>query len=492
VVWSLTLKRSASGTACFDLGARGLEVLGVARRGHQDMARAPLLALATFRLADAGDLDHVESELGLHDRAHLVLAQLEHRVLERLHHRAAREPPDVPALRGGAGVLRARLGELGEARRVLARLGRQRLDPLARLQPLAPLRGDVRLVPRLDLVGRDRLAGDHGVERELRVLRTYLLGRLELLRVCLVVRLDRVGRELHLGGEVARPQDRVGDFPALAAERRDSLRGRLGDEPGVDQPGRELPHDDVAAELRLELLLAHVLGADERLVARARELAVLLERRFGGDELAHLLVGRGHPAARHVEAEHAPRDQAVQQFLARRGGVEQRRVEIPAERGPQLVALLVDGAGELGGRDRAAVDLREVARAAEGVERLDPEERERRDDQQQEHDLQQTLVLADEFEHGRYRAKLTSSPPPQCTGCGACERASRQARRGCVASGRSKKKANQPRVRLAEILAERTGLEPATPGVTGRYSNQLNYRSVSPVPAGAGRGNGGC
>ena len=28
------------------------------------------------------------------------------------------------------------------------------------------------------------------------------------------------------------------------------------------------------------------------------------------------------------------------------------------------------------------------------------------------------------------------------------------------------------------LLAERTGLEPATPGVTGRYSNQLNYHSV--------------
>jgi hypothetical protein len=27
------------------------------------------------------------------------------------------------------------------------------------------------------------------------------------------------------------------------------------------------------------------------------------------------------------------------------------------------------------------------------------------------------------------------------------------------------------------FMAERTGLEPATPGVTGRYSNQLNYRS---------------
>ena len=28
-------------------------------------------------------------------------------------------------------------------------------------------------------------------------------------------------------------------------------------------------------------------------------------------------------------------------------------------------------------------------------------------------------------------------------------------------------------------LAEWTGLEPATPGVTGRYSNQLNYHSSS-------------
>ena len=26
-------------------------------------------------------------------------------------------------------------------------------------------------------------------------------------------------------------------------------------------------------------------------------------------------------------------------------------------------------------------------------------------------------------------------------------------------------------------MAQRTGLEPATPGVTGRYSNQLNYHS---------------
>ncbi len=32
-------------------------------------------------------------------------------------------------------------------------------------------------------------------------------------------------------------------------------------------------------------------------------------------------------------------------------------------------------------------------------------------------------------------------------------------------------------------LAEWTGLEPATPGVTGRYSNQLNYHSSLPILA---------
>ena len=32
-------------------------------------------------------------------------------------------------------------------------------------------------------------------------------------------------------------------------------------------------------------------------------------------------------------------------------------------------------------------------------------------------------------------------------------------------------------MRPLNILAEWTGFEPATPGVTGRYSNQLNYHS---------------
>ena len=41
------------------------------------------------------------------------------------------------------------------------------------------------------------------------------------------------------------------------------------------------------------------------------------------------------------------------------------------------------------------------------------------------------------------------------------------------------KKALRDRSRRAFRMAQRTGLEPATPGVTGRYSNRLNYRCVS-------------
>ena len=40
-------------------------------------------------------------------------------------------------------------------------------------------------------------------------------------------------------------------------------------------------------------------------------------------------------------------------------------------------------------------------------------------------------------------------------------------------------KSDNVKGKTREKMAERTGLEPATPGVTGRYSNQLNYRSAS-------------
>jgi hypothetical protein len=52
-----------------------------------------------------------------------------------------------------------------------------------------------------------------------------------------------------------------------------------------------------------------------------------------------------------------------------------------------------------------------------------------------------------------------------------------------LTDGGSPKKKGEPGSPLLLIVAERTGLEPATPGVTGRYSNQLNYRSKKMVGA---------
>ena len=40
-----------------------------------------------------------------------------------------------------------------------------------------------------------------------------------------------------------------------------------------------------------------------------------------------------------------------------------------------------------------------------------------------------------------------------------------------------KEKSPERRIKTT-YMAEWTGLEPATPGVTGRYSNQLNYHSA--------------
>jgi hypothetical protein len=44
---------------------------------------------------------------------------------------------------------------------------------------------------------------------------------------------------------------------------------------------------------------------------------------------------------------------------------------------------------------------------------------------------------------------------------------------------RQRKTSQRLRTNPLNLMAERTGLEPATPGVTGRYSDQLNYRSAT-------------
>src|SRR5450755_683594 len=66
------------------------------------------------------------------------------------------------------------------------------------------------------------------------------------------------------------------------------------------------------------------------------------------------------------------------------------------------------------------------------------------------------------------------SPPPSERGTLAANfEGTVRARRSTNTNG-----LQQTRCNPLILLAEWTGLEPATPGVTGRYSNQLNYHSM--------------
>ena len=82
---------------------------------------------------------------------------------------------------------------------------------------------------------------------------------------------------------------------------------------------------------------------------------------------------------------------------------------------------------------------------------FDADEYKGRNDENQKNDLSQTFVIAYKLEHGDFC-------PLRC-------------------DSKTIKKKGERNVRLFQFVAEWTGLEPATPGVTGRYSNQLNYHS---------------
>ena len=149
--------------------------------------------------------------------------------------------------------------------------------------------------------------------------------------------------------------------------------------------------------------------------------------------------------------------------------VEDRRVDA-LRASPQLFLLVADRLGEFGFGDLAAVEFRDFADAAAAAEVVvDAEERERNHDQRQ-NELRDPFVLVHEDQ--------TSPGPvlssPRIDRAGACATAAGDVR---LPARRLRPDAKRANSRSPFELAEWTGLEPATPGVTGRYSNQLNYHS---------------
>src|SRR5690606_2991014 len=81
-----------------------------------------------------------------------------------------------------------------------------------------------------------------------------------------------------------------------------------------------------------------------------------------------------------------------------------------------------------------------------------------------------------------FRNTVLDTWPPSSAGrlgCRQTECRAQQSRPDCDHVARKRKKPLSVNSRAFD-MAQRTGLEPATPGVTGRYSNQLNYRCALP------------
>src|SRR5690606_31082169 len=210
-------------------------------------------------------------------------------------------------------------------------------------------------------------------------------------------------------------------------------------------------------------------GAQHVAIALHVELPFRAADARGEDRLAQARVGHDDAVFDGVEQQRALCDQRFEDALARQRRVDHRRIEAIAQHLAQLLALRALRGLELLPADLGVADRGERAFAREElVVALDAEESERGEDQQQQQELHQALVPTDRFEHAalRFAKKRANSRSPWSVGRSAA--------------------------RFHE-LAEWTGLEPATPGVTGRYSNQLNYHSV---PFGAAPGppveSGGC
>src|SRR5690606_4408053 len=438
----------------------------------------------------------VEPELAFDRSLDGALAHREHGVAQRARHLGFRRQPEVAALLGAArvfGVLPreilerlARARALGEGRRLLA--GRVLVvaegdEDVARPAPLvlAVAIGDLRVVLRELLLGHlDPFRELAPVDLDPGDVRR--LGCLDLLRVRFVVGGDLFVADLDLlrFGARIEGRDRRAALLAVQVEIASILGGR--DERGGADPALELRRAKRLALALLELPRRNGLGREPVVVELLRERAVLLEIGDRLDELRDHLVGNAITGVRQVRVHERFPDQVGQHGFANQPVQLRRDVRpFPGIARQRLLERLL----ELHLGDLDAFHLRRVT-AADDVVVGNAEEGERNDQQQEDGESELSGEPFSEFlEHvaesaGNASAVISKLRRRGVTGwrrmIAEARGETKQALRCETAGGRKEG------LRTAEpfpFLAEWTGLEPATPGVTGRYSNQLNYHSES-------------
>ena len=246
----------------------------------------------------------------------------------------------------------------------------------------------------------------------------------------------------------------------------------LGDEFRSGDAGHDLLLKERSPEVFLESTRRVALGAQPALVRLLREAVCGPEYFLGLNgtrelSVTHPHAGGGGGADEHLGIDHRVEHIAPQpsvHLVADEPGTEHRLKLLAATRVCPLIVVVADF-HVVDGRDRHAAFGSHVL--------MHSPERERNADEDDDSPCNPSRrVVSYELEH---ELDLGASCAAEPVRRGRWRMAVRR-------HARKAKRARERARRRREVLAEWTGLEPATPGVTGRYSNQLNYHSEIVLP----------
>ena len=363
---------------------------------------------------DPGQADEVIAEIGLDHAGQLAVLQREDGVLEGLDHHPAPEEAEVAALLRGSRILRMLARQLGELARRLLQLGQQRLGACLGLRIVA-FRSDqdvagaallglleavlAALVPGLHLGVADRDLRQQAVEREQHVFGLDLLGHFELCGVLVVELLHRRRIELDLGRVLLGLEAQFAEATLFVLDAQQRFGLHAADQRRFTDRAQQLLQSQVLADVGLELLRAHPLSAQHRLIALQGELAVLLEGRNAPDGVGDHRIDDAQAVLFGFQQQQPLVDQVVEHGLANLGALHQLGLEGRPERLAHLILAVAQRLLELLHGDLGFADTGDVvADAAVADVGIDAEEGEGQRDQT-EKNLDDTFVVAYGVEH---------------------------------------------------------------------------------------------
>ena len=438
---------------------------------------------------NVGHVDHMPAEFRFNRADNIALLGVKHRIFKSLRHDAAAEEGQITALFCAARVNGIGLGQFSKLRRISLHFIGKFFSLLAgsflviaeldqNMTCAALFRNGPALlilfVKGLEVVQTGLLIAE-SVRRKDNVLRLDVLGRKKILQVSVVVGFNLFVRNGNLVQVVIRRQNQRANAALFGEDLVELLRKRLGDRIGRTHAGNHRFLSEIVANLHHELLVALALRTQELFITLGRELSVNLKRVSVLNERHSLCFTDGNVVLGHHLIDRSLIHQHAKQVFTSLRRIEQAGVKALTHLLTQAFKLLALGQIKIFRRNRhlAHFDDR-VVTLSHAVVRINAGNHKARNNEHHCDDHQPTLVFAECLQHkgslskGRFCASLKKA----------------KKRRACqlemfFCRDADNKKGETSRLAFfKKSLAEWTGLEPATLGVTGRYSNQLNYHSA--------------